>query len=74
MPIDQLDPNATIHWQWHSDASPIDPMVVDGTREAALLVDKAVSPSPVQSAPRPGRNELCYCGSGRKFKKCHGGN
>lgn len=21
---------------------------------------------------RPGRNELCPCGSGRKFKKCHG--
>ena len=21
---------------------------------------------------RPGRNELCYCGSGRKYKHCHG--
>jgi uncharacterized protein len=21
---------------------------------------------------RPGRNELCYCGSGKKYKKCHG--
>jgi uncharacterized protein YchJ len=21
---------------------------------------------------RPGRNSLCPCGSGRKFKKCHG--
>ena len=21
--------------------------------------------------PNPGRNELCHCGSGRKFKKCH---
>jgi SWIM/SEC-C metal-binding protein len=21
-------------------------------------------------APRPGRNELCPCGSGKKFKKC----
>jgi len=19
----------------------------------------------------PGRNELCFCGSGKKFKKCH---
>jgi len=19
----------------------------------------------------PGRNELCWCGSGRKYKKCH---
>jgi uncharacterized protein YecA (UPF0149 family) len=26
------------------------------------------------SAPRklPGRNEPCWCGSGKKFKKCHG--
>jgi uncharacterized protein len=22
--------------------------------------------------PRPGRNDPCPCGSGRKFKKCHG--
>lgn len=22
-------------------------------------------------APRPGRNEPCWCGSGRKYKKCH---
>jgi len=22
--------------------------------------------------PRVGRNELCPCGSGRKYKKCHG--
>ena len=21
---------------------------------------------------RTGRNDLCHCGSGRKFKKCHG--
>ena len=21
---------------------------------------------------KTGRNELCHCGSGRKFKKCHG--
>lgn len=23
---------------------------------------------------KPGRNEPCWCGSGKKFKKCHGGN
>ena len=21
---------------------------------------------------RPGRNDLCHCGSGKKYKKCHG--
>ena len=24
-----------------------------------------------RSGPRPGRNEPCYCGSGRKYKHCH---
>lgn len=23
-----------------------------------------------QTSPRPGRNEPCYCGSGRKYKQC----
>jgi SEC-C motif len=23
---------------------------------------------------RPGRNQLCSCGSGKKFKRCHGSN
>lgn len=25
------------------------------------------------AAAKLGRNEPCFCGSGRKFKKCHGG-
>jgi uncharacterized protein len=28
--------------------------------------------SPVQREATPGRNDLCHCGSGKKFKKCHG--
>lgn len=27
---------------------------------------------PVRRSPQPGRNDLCPCGSGLKFKKCHG--
>jgi hypothetical protein len=26
---------------------------------------------PVRAAKRPGRNEPCWCGSGKKYKKCH---
>lgn len=26
----------------------------------------------VRDAPKIGRNEPCPCGSGKKFKKCHG--
>jgi SEC-C motif-containing protein len=31
-----------------------------------------VKPKPVRAAPSVGRNELCPCGSGKKYKKCHG--
>ena len=29
-------------------------------------------PETVIAAPKPGRNDLCSCGSGKKYKKCHG--
>ena len=29
-------------------------------------------PQPVRAEPTPGRNDPCPCGSGRKFKVCHG--
>ena len=25
----------------------------------------------IANTPRPGRNEPCHCGSGRKYKQCH---
>jgi len=35
--------------------------------------DDESGPKPVQrDAPKVGRNDLCPCGSGKKFKKCHG--
>jgi preprotein translocase subunit SecA len=32
----------------------------------------AVASSGVNSAPKPGRNDPCFCGSGKKYKVCHG--
>jgi uncharacterized protein len=29
---------------------------------------------PLRKAEEPGRNDLCWCGSGKKYKKCHGAN
>jgi preprotein translocase subunit SecA len=29
-------------------------------------------PAPVRAAPKVGRNQPCPCGSGKKFKNCHG--
>jgi preprotein translocase subunit SecA len=34
--------------------------------------DGAASARPVSVEKTPGRNDPCWCGSGKKFKKCHG--
>lgn len=31
-----------------------------------------LAPPPATAAPKPGRNQPCPCGSGRKFKRCCG--
>ncbi|KAB0522004.1 MULTISPECIES: preprotein translocase subunit SecA [Pseudomonas] len=35
-------------------------------------IDVALAQSPVRNEQKLGRNELCWCGSGKKFKHCHG--
>ena len=30
------------------------------------------TPEPVRSGPKIGRNDPCWCGSGKKYKRCHG--
>jgi uncharacterized protein len=27
-----------------------------------------------RAAIQPGRNDVCWCGSGKKYKRCHGAN
>jgi len=36
----------------------------------AAVVDK--KPQPVHAVPKVGRNDACPCGSGKKYKHCHG--
>ncbi|AHC37596.1 preprotein translocase subunit SecA [Pseudomonas fluorescens] len=35
-------------------------------------VDVALAQTPVRNEQKLGRNELCWCGSGKKYKHCHG--
>ncbi len=35
-------------------------------------VDVALAQTPVRNDQKLGRNELCWCGSGKKYKHCHG--
>ncbi len=45
----------------------------DAAREAAMQASVPDAPQqPVRVEKTPGRNEPCWCGSGKKFKLCHG--
>jgi preprotein translocase subunit SecA len=39
---------------------------------AAPVADEPAPMEPVRVEKTPGRNEPCYCGSGKKYKLCHG--
>lgn len=51
------------------------------TRAAAMRLKTAkgknqraqISPQPVKAKAKPMRNAPCFCGSGKKYKYCHGG-
>jgi len=44
-----------------------------GARPAPPMMAPAQPPQrPVRAAPKVGRNQPCPCGSGKKFKNCHG--
>jgi preprotein translocase subunit SecA len=34
--------------------------------------DQAAVPGPRQNGKKIGRNDPCFCGSGKKYKRCHG--
>jgi uncharacterized protein len=40
---------------------------------APVRMLRAVQPQPIhREHPKVGRNDPCYCGSGKKYKDCHG--
>jgi preprotein translocase subunit SecA len=61
-------------------SSSIEAAMVAQAAEGPLALDEEpmpVAPEPVQQQPvraekTPGRNEPCFCGSGKKYKLCHG--
>jgi preprotein translocase subunit SecA len=44
----------------------------DGYEEVPEEVAPPVQQRRVEAAEQIGRNDPCWCGSGKKFKKCHG--
>jgi preprotein translocase subunit SecA len=47
--------------------------VATATRGGAVAENPAPAPiTPVRAEKTPGRNDPCFCGSGKKYKMCHG--
>ena len=44
----------------------------DNRRAASARQGEQSAPSPVKVGPKVGRNDPCPCGSGKKYKNCHG--
>jgi uncharacterized protein YecA (UPF0149 family) len=40
--------------------------------KTGFLGGAATAAAPQSGTKTPGRNDPCWCGSGKKFKKCHG--
>ena len=45
--------------------------VWDSDDEDEDEVDEDFPPAPIRRIPTPGRNDPCWCNSGKKYKKCH---
>jgi preprotein translocase subunit SecA len=43
-----------------------------GTPAAAAVGAPSDDRQPVRASVKLGRNDPCFCGSGKKFKRCHG--
>jgi len=41
-------------------------------RQSGAAAEETEPKTPVRAGPKVGRNDPCPCGSGKKFKKCHG--
>jgi preprotein translocase subunit SecA len=44
----------------------------DAPPEAIAANEPPVAQEPIRVEKTPGRNEPCFCGSGKKYKQCHG--
>ncbi len=65
-------PQHTDMSQMHSNKEEVDEAGQDYAADESDMGGTAVRRSPVQAGPKIGRNDPCPCGSGKKYKQCHG--
>ena len=58
------------HIQFAS-AGAVNPFNQESAQSSKLKVESGKSFAHVEKSKKPGRNEPCWCGSGKKYKKCH---
>jgi preprotein translocase subunit SecA len=44
----------------------------DGSDQDSAASSANATSQPIQAGPKVGRNDPCPCGSGKKYKHCHG--
>jgi hypothetical protein len=64
--IESLDGELTV--EQRNKLTAVRRMAVDAQRKRPSASDR---PMPARRRERPGRNEPCWCGSGKKYKRCH---
>ena len=52
-------------------AGNLERIVITGTSGGGDQAEKAEVKKPVIKQKKPGPNDPCWCGSGKKYKKCH---
>ena len=69
-------PESSLHYE-HETSAGADVIAAAGGAATALAAPPTASAGPqqrqvVNEHRDVGRNDPCWCGSGKKFKKCHG--
>jgi preprotein translocase subunit SecA len=75
IPIQEAPPQQAVPPPHHTDMSQLSVNKMDDEDDYYTEPDEDpqdVRRIPAQAAPRIGRNDVCPCGSGKKFKNCHG--
>ena len=68
--VEKAAPERPTDYSRYTAAKASDPAAAQ--RAAASQPQSQSAPSPAKAGPRIGRNDPCPCGSGKKYKNCHG--
>jgi preprotein translocase subunit SecA len=66
-----LVPTASVASTRSSKATPTRPKLTFRAERATTSRESSSTPQPHRAKEKPGRNDPCWCGSGKKYKDCH---